>query len=294
MAFLQISLELDAADAQASEDALMALGAHSITFQDPGGDPVLEPGPGENPLWGRVVVLALFDADADPHAIRDALCQYLDAGTATAWRHEILEDRDWERAWMDGFVPMRFGRRLWVCPSTHDLDEQDAVVLHLDPGLAFGTGTHPTTALCLRWLDAADLCGTRVVDYGCGSGILAVAALLLGASCCDGVDNDPQALVASRDNATRNRVASRLSLSLPRDFKPDAGADVLVANILSGILVDLAPRLTGLVRPRGRLALSGILDSQVDDVVAAYRNAFELDAPVLEDGWALLTGQRRN
>lgn len=292
MPFLQISLALDMADAQAGEDVLMEQGALSVTFQDPGGDPVLEPAPGQNPLWDRMTVLALFEYDVDQRIVRNALAASLGDEALASWSAEVLEDRAWERAWMDGFTPMRFGRRLWVCPSTHQVDEPDAVVMKLDPGLAFGTGTHPTTALCLRWLDAQVLRGANVVDYGCGSGILAVAALLLGAEHCHGVDNDPQALTASRDNAQRNGVSHRLSLALPEE--PDTSpADVLVANILSGILVQLAPRLANLVRPGGRLALSGILTTQVDEVMSAYQDAFTLDPAVQDGDWALVTGCRK-
>ncbi|MEX0730713.1 MAG: 50S ribosomal protein L11 methyltransferase [Aquisalimonadaceae bacterium] len=293
MPFLQISLELDMADAQAGEDVLIEQGALSVTFQDPGGDPVLEPAPGENPLWERITVLGLFDAAVDADEIRQALAVSVGEGVLAGWRTELLEDRAWERVWMDDFTPMRFGRRLWVCPSTHHVEEPEAVVLKLDPGLAFGTGTHPTTALCLRWLDAARLKDAYVVDYGCGSGILAVAALLLGAERSHGVDNDPQALTASRDNAVRNGVDQRLSLALADEPDGARPADVLVANILSGILVQLAPRLARLVRPRGRLVLSGILDTQVEEVSAAYRDAFDLDPPLQDGDWILLSGRRK-
>ena len=291
MPFLQVSLELEASVCQPAEDVLMERGALSVTLQDPGDDPVLEPGVGDAPLWRRVRVRALFEQDTDAGAIHRALLAELGETAVQDWRIECLKDQPWERAWMDDFVPMRFGRRLWVCPSTGRVEADDAIVLKLDPGLAFGTGTHPTTALCLEWLDGLDLRGRLLLDYGCGSGILAVAGLLLGAVRCIGVDNDPQALTASRDNARRNGVDGHLALYMP-DVVPPRHADVVVANILSGILVELAPRLADLIRPGGRIALSGILEDQADVVIEAYRGAFDLRRANGRDGWALLVGHR--
>lgn len=291
MSFLQIALELDAADAQAGEDLFMEHGALSVTLQDPGGEPVLEPAPGENPLWPRLTLVALFDPSVDAVALRAAAVAGLGERVLAGWREETLEDRAWERAWMDDFVPMRFGRRLWICPSTYQVSDEDAVVVRLDPGLAFGTGTHPTTALCLRWLDGQDLRGVHLLDYGCGSGVLAIAALLLGADHCLGIDNDPQALLASRENAERNGVSHRLMLA-GADEPVSEPADIVVANILSSVLITLAPRITALVRPGGRLALSGILDTQLDGVTEAYAGAFDLDPPQHQGDWVLLTGRR--
>ncbi len=292
MPYLQIACQLDAGYCQLAEDVLMEHGAMSVTFQDPGGDPVLEPDPGTNPLWERVTVLALFESGADPEALRRRLQSELGEVAVSDWQAQTLRDRAWERAWMDDFHPMRFGERLWVCPSNGRVQEPGAVVLKLDPGLAFGTGTHPTTALCLRWLDSAPMDGAQVIDYGCGSGILGVAALLLGARSCHGVDNDPQALTASRENAERNGVSPRLLLSLTDGTPAPAPADIVVANILSRVLIDLAPRLTGLVRPGGQLVLSGILEEQVLSVVAAYGDGFRFHQPVIEGDWALLIADR--
>ncbi len=206
---------------------------------------------------------------------------------------EEIADQDWERSWMDNFQPMRFGRRLWIVPSWHAAPEPDAVNLLLDPGLAFGTGTHPTTALCLEWLDGQELAGRQVLDFGCGSGILAIAALLLGAERAVGTDIDPQALEASRDNASRNGIEpARFPVYLPADL-PQRQADVLVANILAGPLVSLAPQLTGLVRPGGLLALSGILAEQAEEVRAAYSAHFDLDPTAEREGWIRISGRRR-
>ncbi len=291
MPFFQIQLELDAADVPAAEDVLLEHGALSVTLQDPGGEPVLEPEPGENPLWERPLLLALFDQHAVITEVRHALSELLGDAAVLVRDVEEVPDRAWERVWMDDFTPMRFGQRLWICPSTHRVDAEGAIVVHLDPGLAFGTGTHPSTALCLRWLDSQDLAGKSMVDYGCGSGILSVAGLLLGARRCHGVDTDRQALLASRENAIRNDVGERLSLSLPG--RPPAAADVLVANILSGILLELAAVLGSLVRPGGLIALSGILRAQVREIEAAYGKAFRLREPVYDGDWALVSGYRR-
>ncbi len=293
MPFLQVSCDLDAVACQLAEDVLMEQGAMSVTLQDPGGDPILEPGPGEAPLWGRAIVLALFDEHARVDTVRRALERELGDTAVRGWRVEWLEDRAWERAWMDDFVPMRFGRRLWVCPSNARVDAIDAIVLKLDPGLAFGTGTHPSTALCLEWLDRQPLQGRFVIDMGCGSGILSIAALLLGAERVLGIDNDPQALIASRENARRNGVDGRLELASPDDMPADAIADVLVANILAGVLIRLAPELSRRVRSGGHMALSGILNEQAASVTDSYTSAFELRADDGRDGWALVTGLRR-
>ncbi|MCC5856658.1 MAG: 50S ribosomal protein L11 methyltransferase [Ectothiorhodospiraceae bacterium] len=292
MPYVQIACQLDAGFCRLAEDVLMERGAMSVTFQDPGGKPVLEPAPGSNPLWDRVTVLALFHAGVDAGALRRALQRELGDVAVAHWQVQELQDRVWERAWMDDFHPMRFGERLWVCPSNGRVQQAGAVVLKLDPGLAFGTGTHPTTALCLRWLDTASLDGLRVIDYGCGSGILGIAALLLGARSCHGVDNDPQALTASRENAERNGVAQRLTLSLAEEGSLPEPADVLLANILSGVLIRLAPRLSTLVVPGGRVVLSGVLREQAEEVMEAYRDVFRFDAPRVDGDWVLLSARK--
>ena len=292
MAYLQVFFELDASDAQAAEDVLVEGGALAVTLRDPGGEPVLEPGPGESPLWPTLHLCALFPDSMDTAALRRRAAAALGEAVLASWHQEVLEDQVWERVWMDDFTPMPFGDRLWICPSTHSVDTPGAVVVHLDPGLAFGTGTHPTTALCLRWLDGQDLTGQRILDLGCGSGVLAIAALLLGAEQAIGIDNDPQALTASRDNAVRNKVGERLSL-LDAEAPCDGGFDIVVANILSSILIRLQPRVAAMLRPGGRLALSGILDSQVEDVVEVYATEFDLDPPQQDGDWMLVTGRRR-
>ena len=292
MPWLQVRLAITPDHAEALEDQLLQLGAVSVTFMDAEDQPIFEPDLGTTPLWSNTHLLALFEADTDP-ANLVAHLQLLTGGELPAHEIEHIEDQDWERSWMDNFQPMRFGQRLWIVPSWHAAPEPEAVNLLLDPGLAFGTGTHPTTALCLEWLDGQDLNDCTVIDFGCGSGILAIAALLLGAPQAIGTDIDPQALEASRDNAGRNGIdPARFPVYLPADM-PQQPADVVVANILAGPLVSLAPQITALVKAGGRLALSGILAEQAEEVRAAYADAFDLDPTAIKDGWVRISGVKR-
>ncbi|ACO76944.1 ribosomal protein L11 methyltransferase [Azotobacter vinelandii CA] len=292
MPWLQIRLAITPDQAGALEDRLLELGAVSVTFMDAEDQPIFEPDLGTTPLWSHTHLLALFEADTDADALLAHL-RLLRGGELPEHQVERIKDQDWERSWMDNFQPMRFGRRLWIVPSWHQAPEPGAVNLLLDPGLAFGTGTHPTTALCLEWLDGQELAGRSLLDFGCGSGILAIAALLLGAERAVGTDIDPQALQASRDNALRNGIdPARFPLHLPADL-PRQPADVVVANILAGPLVQLAPQLASLVRPGGRLALSGILAEQAGEVRAAYEGAFVLAPTTEKDGWVRIDGVRR-
>ena len=210
-----------------------------------------------------------------------------------AYKVEQLEDKDWEREWMENFHPMKFGERLWICPSWREIPEPDAVNVMLDPGLAFGTGTHPTTALCLEWLEGLDLSGKTVIDFGCGSGILAIAAIKLGAEKVIGIDIDPQALQASRDNAERNGVADQLEVFLPQNQPEGLIADVVVANILAGPLRELAPIIKGLVKPNGDLAMSGVLDTQAEDVANHYRDELHIDPIVEQSEWCRISGRKQ-
>ncbi|WP_122663079.1 50S ribosomal protein L11 methyltransferase [Pseudomonas viridiflava] len=292
MPWLQVRLAISPEQAETYEDALLEVGAVSVTFMDAEDQPIFEPELNTTPLWSHTHLLALFEADTDAEHVLAHLRLLTDA-ELPEHMSEVIEDQDWERSWMDNFQPMRFGQRLWIVPSWHAAPEPDAVNLLLDPGLAFGTGTHPTTALCLEWLDGQDLNGCDLLDFGCGSGILAIAALLLGAKQAVGTDIDVQALEASRDNAGRNNIApERFELYLPEDMPPQQ-ADVLVANILAGPLVALAPQLATLVKTGGRLALSGILAEQGEEVAAAYADTFELDPIANRDGWVRITGRRR-
>lgn len=292
MPWLQVRLAISPEQAETYEDALLEVGAVSVTFMDAEDQPIFEPDLNTTPLWSHTHLLALFEADTQADAVFAHL-QLLTGVELPEHQAEVIEDQDWERSWMDNFHPMRFGQRLWIVPSWHAAPEPDAVNLLLDPGLAFGTGTHPTTALCLEWLDGQALTNCDVLDFGCGSGILAIAALLLGAREAVGTDIDVQALEASRDNAGRNGIADeRFPLYLPADL-PAVKADVLVANILAGPLVSLAPQLSSLVKPGGRLALSGILAEQGEEVAAAYAADFELDPIADREGWVRISGRRR-
>ncbi|WP_145007494.1 50S ribosomal protein L11 methyltransferase [Pseudomonas oryzihabitans] len=290
MSWLQVRLALTPAQAETYEDLMLELGAVSVTFMDAEDQPIFEPDLGTTPLWSQTHLLALFEGDTDAAALEQRV-QLLANGLT--YEVERLEDQEWERSWMDNFQPMRFGKRLWIVPSWHEAPEPDAVNLLLDPGLAFGTGTHPTTSLCLQWLDGEPVAGLQVLDFGCGSGILAIGALLLGAERAVGTDIDVQALEASRENANRNGLdPARFPLFLPADL-PAEPADVVVANILAGPLVGLAEQITRLTRIGGRLALSGILAEQAEDVRAAYAGCFDLEPTATLDGWVRISGTRR-
>jgi ribosomal protein L11 methyltransferase len=301
MPFLELSLRCRASDEARLEAALEDLGALSVSLLDAAEaddeHAILEPGVAETPLWPEVTVLALFEEGTDESALLYALEAWdgrLDLSSA-AFRE--VEDQDWERAWMDLFAPMRFGERLWIVPSNQELpaeaDAARAVVVRLDPGLAFGSGTHPTTALCLAWLDGLELAGKAVLDFGCGSGILALAALKLGAARAVGVDNDPQALTASMDNAQRNGVGEKLALYKPED-EPLARYPVVVANILAVALDALAPLLASRVETGGVIALSGILDGQDTELLLRYSPWFEELAVARQGDWVRITGRRNS
>lgn len=292
MPWLQVRLAITPEQAATYEEALLDVGAVSVTFMDAEDQPIFEPDLGTTPLWSHTHLLALFEADTDPAALLAHLA-LLTGGPLPAHQVEQIADQDWERSWMDNFQPLRFGQRLWIVPSWHQPPEPQAVNLHLDPGLAFGTGTHPTTALCLEWLDGQSLHDCNVLDFGCGSGILAIAALLLGAKQACGTDIDPQALEASRDNATRNGIdATRFPLYLPGEMPADT-FDLVLANILAGPLVQLAPIISQHVRQGGHLVLSGILAEQAEEVRAAYQADFILDPTAEKDGWVRISGVRR-
>ncbi|WP_207062509.1 50S ribosomal protein L11 methyltransferase [Motiliproteus sp. SC1-56] len=296
MPWLEMKLDVHPDNAEEFEQLLMEAGASAVTLEDGADQPLFEPELGSTPLWDQTRITGLFEAGADLAQVRRQLeSGHAEVAPGTPFppcKVEILEDKDWEREWMDNFHPMQFGPRLWVCPSWKPVADPDAANLMLDPGLAFGTGTHPTTALCLEWLATLPLEGATVLDYGCGSGILGIAALLLGAKRLIATDIDPQALEATEQNAARNQIdPGRLELYYPRQL-PEVEADVLVANILAGPLVELAPELATRVRPGGRLALSGVLSSQQTALEQAYLPWFDLDAPVAREEWIRLTGTR--
>lgn len=292
MPWIQLRLSANEETAEKYSEWLMAAGSQAVTFIDAKDTPIYEPLPGDEVIyWHNTVVMGLFDASHDMDKVISYLQGIHPDKKDMAYKLEQLEDKDWEREWMDNFHPMKFGERLWICPSWREVPEPDAVNVMLDPGLAFGTGTHPTTALCLTWLDGLDLTGKTVVDFGCGSGILSLAALKLGAKKVIGIDIDPQALQASKENAKRNGVEDRLALYLPKD-QPTMTADVVVANILAGPLRELAPTITAYVGDKGLLALSGVLEDQAQGLVEIYSQWCDMDPVAVQEDWVRLSGKR--
>ena len=293
VSWIQLRLDTHPEQVEQLEERMLASGAVAVTMEDNANQPVLEPAVGETPLWGQTRLTGLYPADTDMHAVLAHFPEPLLAQCNQ--RIEILEDKDWEREWMQHYQPMQFGKRLWVCPSWLEPPEPDAVNLLLDPGLAFGTGTHPTTALCLAELDSMRLEEQVVVDYGCGSGILAVAALKLGAIEALGVDNDPQALAASRDNAGRNGVDPELfPVALPGQYDTDhwlQRADTVIANILAGPLMELSGTLLHCLKPGGTLMLSGLLATQAPGMIEHYASKLPLRVAGEHEGWVCLRGE---
>lgn len=291
MTWQQLKINVKAADAELVGDLLSELEALAVTFVDAKDTPVYEPKPGEVLLWPDTQVIGLYDADKDLDEVINHLQQAPIFATEFHWLIEQLEDRAWEREWMDSFHPMQFGSRLWICPSWREAPDPHAVNVRLDPGLAFGTGTHPTTSLCLQWLDSQSLENKTLIDFGCGSGILAVAALKLGAHEVIGIDIDPQALLASQQNAVNNQVDDKLSLFLPEQ-QPKIEADIIVANILAAPLKELNNVITDFCRLGGTLVMSGILSEQVDDVKAYYSHHFDFESVVSEADWVRLVAHK--
>ena len=293
-AWQELSYTANKDHVDALEDWLFAAGAVSVTLEDDADQPLLEPGPGETPLWDAVRLTALFPGDMDLQPLLDTTPPQPVLDTPHAPVRVV--DQEWTRVWEEQFHPMKMGTRLWICPSWTPPPDPDAINILLDPGLAFGTGTHPTTAMCLSALDAGLSEGQRVIDYGCGSGILGIAAARLGAATVLAVDNDPQAIAASLDNAVRNQVdGATFSAVLPDDASVHsalASADWVVANILAGPLIGLAPRLMSLIAPGGRLLLAGLLSDQVEAVAAAYAPTVNLSVVDQVEEWVLLAGQR--
>ena len=296
MSWLQISINTTKNHAELAEDRLFTAGAQTVTLTDGADQPILEPGPDKTPVWNSVIVTGLFHFDNNQQNLLDEINHNM-ADISYSCTTEILEDQNWTRAWMEHFHAMQFGKRLWVCPLHIEPPEPEAINLRLDPGLAFGTGTHPTTSLCLRWLDLHigqnSKAQENILDYGCGSGILAIAACMLGVNHADGVDIDPQALIASQNNAKTNKVREQITTWLPDDYQKhhtETQYDIVIANILSGPLAELAPMLAEHTKTNGDIVLSGILKEQAESVRHAYCAFFKMDAPVYEEDWVLLHG----
>lgn len=295
MNWLQIAINTTKDHAEHAENCLFSAGAQTVTLTDAADQPILEPGVNEIPLWNAVIVTGLFNFDNNQQSLLDniKICM---ADVTYSCSAEILEDQNWTRAWMDHYHAMPFGGRLWVCPLHIEPPEPTAINLRLDPGLAFGTGTHPTTSLCLHWLDQNIKTQGTLLDYGCGSGILAIAACMLGTQRADGVDIDPQALLATHSNAEINHVDNKIKTYLPEDFQKQHSKtqyDIVVANILSGPLAELSATLAGHTKTHGHIVLSGILKEQAESVLEAYGNFFTMDTPKFEEDWVLLHGTKK-
>jgi ribosomal protein L11 methyltransferase len=293
MAWWQLSVQSSATELEQTENSLLELGAVAITLSDAKDEPLYEPLPGDTPIWQHSIVTGLFTQKQSLEALYDGLIQRLPEHQVHTAKKTVVDDQDWSRVHLQYFKPIQCAEKLWVVPSWHEAPDPSAVNIQLDPGLAFGTGGHATTALCLSWLGQHDIQKKSVIDYGCGSGILAIAAYKLGAYELHSVDIDPQALDASRENARRNGIdPTLLNISLPEDFKSEP-VDLLIANILSGPLVEFAPKFAELVKPGGQILLSGILETQANDIKQAYLPYFELDPICLKEDWIRVSGTRR-
>ncbi len=296
MSWLTLTVNADAQHADTLSEALLEFGALSVDVNDADADTqdeqavFGEPGEPDSQFWSRNRVTALFPADAPVETILQDAARAAGFPPVTDYHIATLEDDDWVRLTQSQFDPIRISPRLWIVPTWHAPSDRRAINIVLDPGLAFGTGSHPTTRLCLRWLDNHIQGGELVLDYGCGSGILAIAALKLGAACAVGVDVDAQAVRASCDNAVANQVAAQFFLP---GQAPHLQADIVVANILTNPLRLLAPLLAAATRPGGRIALSGVLAGQAEEVMKIYAQWFNLAPPILEEGWACLSGTKR-
>ncbi len=292
MAWNQLTLYASEALAEPLSGLLEDLGAVSITLKEGGAEEILEPLPGETPLWCDTQVVGLFEQAHDIEQVVIMLKKMCIVADFPRYKIETIADQDWERAWLKDFKPMQFGRDLWILPSTYEPVDDAAVNIFLDPGLAFGTGTHPTTALCLQWLDENKAINQDVIDYGCGSGVLAIAAAKLGAHQVYAVDIDPQAITSTKVNAVSNDVGDKVNACLVSEFK-EKQVDVLLANILANPLEALAESFAHLLKPGASIVLSGILQAQADAVEQVYSQWIDMNSPQFQDGWVMLSGKKK-
>lgn len=293
MAWQQISVISNKDTAPEIADFFSDSGAVSVTYMDAENQAVYEPAPGETKIWRQTKTIALFELEVEPELVKTLLFTQFSQNEFSHWSSEVLEDQIWERTWMDHYQPMKFGDSLWVCPTGQEKIQANTTCMILDPGLAFGTGTHPTTALCLEWLATHNLKDSIVIDYGCGSGILAIAALLLGAKKAYAVDIDPQAITATLDNAEKNKVSDKIECFLPENFS-SFEADIVIANILAHPLCHLSKQISQLLKPSGQLILSGILSEQAEMVTTSYKlQNINIQPPTIQEDWCRLDGTRR-
>lgn len=292
MPWKQLVIESSRDQAVLISDLMTSFGAQSVSLQDRQDEPVFDLLDGEQPLWSQTTVSGLWPENAELKSVIEQLTEAMAPLPLPHWRVETLVDQQWETVWLDRYQPISINDRLWICPVDKQPPGEILPTVYLDPGLAFGTGTHATTLLCLQWLTLLDLTDRSIIDYGCGSGILAIAALKLGAGSAIGIDVDAKALAVSHDNAKTNAVSSQFAAYLPTELTRDLQADFVIANILAEPLIALAPVLEKMVARGGQLALSGLLESQVEQVQTCYRQAFDLELQIKE-GWAILTGPRK-
>jgi len=291
MPWLQLRIQTTPNEAQAIEKAMLSVGASAVTLEDNEDQPIFEPELGETPLWNHTRVTGLFDADIDTAKTLQRVNQFYRKPIESSHWH-VLEDKDWEREWEKNYHPIQCGDNMWICPSWIAPPNPHAVNLMLDPGLAFGTGTHPTTFMCLEWLAKQKTNGLDVIDYGCGSGILGIAALLLGANSAQGIDIDPQALIATKNNAVGNQLSEdSFPVALPQ-ATPNKQYDMMLANILAGPLVELAPTLLSLMKPKASICLSGILATQKEALIDAYKHEIHFTDIKQQDEWVCLAGEK--
>lgn len=289
MTWWEASIACDNQEADFICEKLQTLGAIAVSFMDLSGNPILEPGPNETPLWDKIKCVGLFDKTLNKKKLDHTI-------SSTFTNHAItitpLPEQDWVKICQADFQPQRFGDNLWVCPSWSEIPDEKAIILKLDPGLAFGTGTHPTTALCLEYLASTALTNQSIIDFGCGSGILGIAAALLGAKSVIAIDHDPQALFSTQQNAKQNNVEISCYHSKLFTTPTSEPADLLVANILASPLITLAPTITAAVKAGGTLVLSGLLALQIDSVLSAYINHFDFETPRFQGDWVCLIGKK--
>lgn len=294
MPWIELCITTSESHVDSLSEQLTEFGALAVTYQDAGDQPIFEPQPDTKLLWQQTTITSLFDSEHPIKPILDFLKTQQNLGILSEIKQTYLADEDWERRCLDSFKPMQFGKRLWVCPSWHSIPDPNAVNLILDPGLAFGTGSHPTTALCLEWLEQQVKPNDIVIDYGCGSGILAIAALKLGASQAIAIDNDPQALAATQANAKRNQISATQLIIAPPGEPVSTQADILIANILAQPLIGLAPVFASFLTKKGaKIAISGILSTQATEVINAYAPWFVMQPPVTRNEWVRLEGIRK-